>query len=83
MLGVRLLGKHGEIRAGPQKVFDFIGYQFDLREGKVTNKTESCKTTVQLLQNVHGVDITHDVFSSMLSCYFSYVAATLNRVSYF
>ena len=43
-----------------------------------------CKTTLQLLQNVHGVEITHDkVCSSMLSCFFSHVAATLNRVSYF
>ena len=49
-----------------------------------TKETESCKTIVQLLQNIHGVDITHDnVYSSMLSCFFSYVAATLNRVSYF
>ena len=46
--------------------------------------TEFLKTNVQLLQNVHGVDIAHDnVFSSMLSCFFSYVAATLNRASYF
>ena len=49
-----------------------------------TNETGSCKTAVQLLQNVHGVDITHNnVCSSMLSCFFSYVAATLNRASYF
>ena len=41
-----------------------------------TNETVSCKTMVPLLQNVHGVDITHDnVCSSMLSCFFSYVAA--------
>ena len=33
--------------------------------------------------NVHGVDITHDnVCSAMLSCFFSYVAATVNRASY-
>ena len=39
---------------------------------------------LQLLQNVHGVDITHDnVCSSMLSCFFSYVVATVNRASYF
>ena len=25
-----------------------------------TNETGSCKTTVQLLQNVHRVDIAHD-----------------------
>ena len=49
-----------------------------------TNETGSCKTTVQLLQKVHWVDITHDnVGSSMLSCFFSYVADTLKRVSYF
>ena len=49
-----------------------------------TNETGSCETTVQLLQNVHGVDIAHDnVCSSMLSCFFSYVAATVNRASYF
>ena len=41
-------------------------------------------TTVQFLQKVHGVDITHDnVYSSMLSCFYSYVAATINRASYF
>ena len=34
-----------------------------MKQGLVT-----CKTTVQLFQNVHGVDITHDnVCSSMLS----------------
>ena len=45
-----------------------------------TNKTGSCKTTVQFWQKVHGVDITHDnVCSSMLSCFYSYVAATINR----
>ena len=49
-----------------------------------TNETGSCKTTVQFLQKVHGVDITHDnVCSSMLSCFYSYVTATINRVSYF
>ena len=49
-----------------------------------TNETGSCKTTVQFLQKVHGVDITHDnVCSSMLSCFYSYVAATINRASYF
>ena len=46
-----------------------------------TNETGSCETTVQLLQNVHVVDITHDnVCSSILSCFF---AATINRASYF
>ena len=45
---------------------------------------ESLKTTVQLLQNLHGMDITYDnVFSSVLSCSFSYLAAALNRASYF
>ena len=40
-----------------------------------TNETVSCKATVQMLQNVHEVDITHDnVCSSMLSRFFSYVA---------
>ena len=35
-------------------------------------------------KNVHGLDITNDnVCSSMLSCFFAYVAATLNRASYF
>ena len=49
-----------------------------------TNETGSCKTTVQFLQKVHGVDITHDnVCSSMLSCFYSYVATTINRASYF
>ena len=44
----------------------------------------SCKTTVQFWQKVHGVDITHNnVCSSMLSCFYSYVAATINRASYF
>ena len=39
---------------------------------------------VQFLQKVHGVDITHDnVCSSMLSYFYSYVAATINRASYF
>ena len=48
-----------------------------------TNETGSCKTTAQLLQNVYGVDITHDnVCSSMLSCFFSY-AAILNGTSHF
>ena len=47
-----------------------------------TNETGSCKTTVQFWQKVHGVDITHDnVCSSMLSCFYSYVAATINRAS--
>ena len=49
-----------------------------------TNETGSCKTTVQFLQKVHGVDITHDnVCSSMLSCFYAYVAATINGASYF
>ena len=42
---------------------------------------------VRLLYNlgkVHGVDITHDnVCSSMLSSFYSYVVATINRASYF
>ena len=47
-------------------------------------KTGSCKTTVQFWQKVYGVDITHDnVCSSVLSCFYSYVAATTNRASYF
>ena len=42
------------------------------------------RATVQFLQKVHGVDIAHDnVCSSKLSCFYSYVAATLNRASYF
>ena len=49
-----------------------------------TYETGSCRTTVQFLQKVHGVDITHDnVCSSMLSYFYSYVAATINRASYF
>ena len=41
-------------------------------------------STVQFWQKVHGVDITHvNVCSSMLSCFYSYVAATINRASYF
>ena len=49
-----------------------------------TYETGSCNTTVQFWQKVHGVDITHDnVCSSMLSCFYSYVAATINRASYF
>ena len=45
---------------------------------------KSLKTTVQLLQSIHGVDLTpHNVFSSVLSCFFSYVEATFNRASYF
>ena len=48
------------------------------------NEAGSSKTAVQFLQKVHGVDITHDnVCSSMLSCFYSYVAATINRPSYF
>ena len=37
----------------------------------------------QGLVRVHGVDITHDnVCSSMLSCFYSDVAATINMASY-
>ena len=42
-----------------------------------TNETGSCRTIAQLLQNVHGLDITHDNVCSMLSCFFSYVTAML------
>ena len=46
--------------------------------------TGPCKITVQFLQKVDRVDITHDnVCSSMLSCFYSYVAGTSNRASYF
>ena len=48
-----------------------------------TNETGSCKATVQFLQKVHGLDITHDNVFSMLCCFNSYVAATINRASYF
>ena len=45
---------------------------------KNTNEAGSCKTTVQLLQNVHGVDITHDnVCSSMLPCFLKYMLKLL------
>ena len=32
--GTRLNSKHGEIGTGPKQVFNFIGFQFDLKEGK-------------------------------------------------
>ena len=49
-----------------------------------TDETGPCKITVQFLQKVDRVDITHDnVCSSMLSCFYSYVAGTSNRASYF
>ena len=31
----RLAGEHGEVRTGSKQVFKFIGYQFNLKEGKV------------------------------------------------
>ena len=55
-----------------------LNFSIFCQKCKNTNETGSCKTTVQLLQNVNGVDITHDnVCSSMLSCSFSYVAVLL------
>ena len=64
-----------------------LNFRIFVKNGKTqicfyfTNETGSCETTVQLLQNVHGVDITHyNVCSSMLSCFFSYVAATIKGV---
>ena len=35
MSKIRFGGKHGEVRTGTQVDLDFIGYQCDLREGKV------------------------------------------------
>ena len=33
----------GKLKLGPKKVFDFVGYQFDLREGKVRSTLEDFK----------------------------------------
>ena len=45
---------------------------------------QSCKTTVQFWQKVHGVDITHDnVCSSMLSCFYSHLLSTGRPISSF
>ena len=39
--GIRVAGEQGKVRAGSQQVFNFVGYQFDLKEGKV-RPTEEC-----------------------------------------
>ena len=36
----RLAGEH-EVRTGPRHIYNFVGYQFNLREGKVRPKTRS------------------------------------------
>ena len=46
----RKVGQQGEIRSGPKQVFDLVGYQFDLKEGKVRPTLERWQTLTAKIQ---------------------------------
>ena len=50
--GPRLVGEFRKIRAGTKQVFDFVGYQFDLRSGRVRptpDRWQSLQDKIQVL----------------------------------
>ena len=49
---VRLAGEQGEVRAGTKQVFNFVGYQFDLREGKVRPIPERWQTLTDKILSI-------------------------------
>ena len=47
-----LAGEQGEVRTGPKKVLNYVGYQFDLREGKVRPTPECWQTLTDKIVSI-------------------------------
>ena len=47
-----MAGEQGKVRAGSQQVFNFIGYQFDLKEGKVRPTEERWQALTHKIKSI-------------------------------
>ena len=49
---IRVAGEQGKVRAGSQQVFNFVGYQFDLKEGKVRPTEERWQALTHKIRSI-------------------------------
>ena len=52
LLRTRLAGAQGKVRTGLKQVFNFVGYQFDLKEGKVRPTSERWQSLIDKIQTI-------------------------------
>ena len=63
----RVAGERGEVRTGTKQVFNFVGYQFDHREGKVRPTPERWQTlTDKILSTLSGPGCPVRQFMSLI-----------------
>ena len=54
LLRTRLAGEQGEVELDPKQVFNFVGYQLDLREGKVRPTPECWQTLTEKILSIRS-----------------------------